>query len=125
MIRAAGVLVIVGGVALVYASMAQILLGLVMTPIFLGVAALIIGGGISAIRKSSFAWAFAAAVCLVPIGAYFGVVFGRLGVPEYLFAPRLIEPTIRVPYVVTFGISGVLGLLAVILLAKGKRDFQR
>ncbi len=91
----------------------QVWLWITVVLIILGIIA--IGGGVSAIKRRSFGLSLAGAICALP--------FAILG--WYLFASGLSEVVFFLPLaLVICGLASVsLGILAIIFVALGKREF--
>ena len=124
--KAAGVLLIVGGMAVAFPNMTLSHLPLAWSLVTLAVIVFIVGGGISALRAKAYWWAFAAAICLM-VMALFVAVYEAHGLytalwprqnPYLAFAPRVLRD---VAAGVLFGLPG---LLAHVFLAKRKEGFQ-
>jgi len=94
-------------------SPSQFWLWITVVLIILGIIA--IGGGVSAIKRRSFGLSLAGAICALP--------FAILG--WYLFASGLSEVVFFLPLaLVICGLASVsLGILAIIFVALGKREF--
>ena len=121
--KAAGVLLIVGAIASAYPVFVFTVDRYSPVFVFVGLAilvGLIIGGGISAIRKKAYWWACAAAICVMLVG----IIFGFWEWHSLLIMARRLDLVTRVLYAILAGLFGVPGVLALIFLVKRRGEFQ-
>ena len=119
--KAAGVLLIVGGIACVY-PLGIMVFGLVQRPlpvVFFVAVGFVVGGGVSAIRKRAYWWAVTAAICLMALGT----IFGFWEWEAMLIQARRLDVATRVLYTAIAVLFGVPGLPALIFLVKRKGEF--
>lgn len=123
--KAAGIILIVWGTAGFAQGLADLLLwGSRVTPwkvVILVLLVVTIGGGISAIRKRAYWWAFSGAAGLVIAG----IISATLQWQYTWFLKPVIDHAMRVLMAAAAGCAyGIPGLLALIFLAKRKGEFQ-
>ena len=124
--KAAGVLLIVGGMAVAFPNMTLSTQPLAWTLAALGVIVFIVGGGISAMRGRAYGWAIAATICAM-VMALFIAVYEAHGLYTAILprfsAYRSFVPGVLMPVAagVLFGLPGVL---AHILLVRRKGEFR-
>lgn len=100
--------------ALIPQPQSQVWLWITVVLIILGIIA--IGGGVSAIKRRSFGLSLAGAICTLPL-AILGWYLFASGLSEVVFFPSLA--------MVICGLASVsLGILALIFMALGKREFD-
>ena len=124
--KAAGVLLIVGGIAVAFPNMTLSTAPLAWTITAVAVIVFIVGGGISALRAKSYRWAFAAAICLMVI-TLFAAVFEALHLSASVWPRGLmhIHAWPRVLLGVAAGILfGLPGVLAHVFLARSREEFR-
>lgn len=122
---AAGFILIIWGTAGFASGLVDLLLWWSrVTPwkvVILALLVLTVGGGISAIRKRPYWWAFSGAVGLVLAG----IISAALQWQYTWFLTPVIDPAIRVLMTAAAGSAyGIPGLLALIFLVKRKGQFQ-
>ena len=124
--KAAGILLIIGGMAVAFPNMTLSTPPLVWFFAALAVIIFIVGGGISAMRGRAYRWAVAATICAM-VMALFIAVYEAHGLYRAIL-PRFSAYRDFVPGVLMPVAAGVLfglpGVLAHIFLVKRKGEFQ-
>ena len=122
--KAAGVLLIVGGLALLAPNIGMLGSSLVFPVMGIVVAIFTVGGGICALSRRAYWWALAASICVI-VMALFAAVYEA---NHYtIFFPRHMPPFV-VQRVLTHVAAGVLfglpGVLAHVFLVKRREEFR-
>jgi hypothetical protein len=122
---AAGFILIIWGTAGFASGLTDLLLWWSrVTPwkvVILALLVVTVGGGISAIRKRPYWWAFSGAVGLVLAG----IIAAAFQWQYTWFLTSVVDPAIRVLMAAAAASAyGIPGLLALIFLAKRKGEFQ-
>lgn len=122
--KAAGVLLIVGGLALLAPNVGMLGSSLVFPVIGMPVAIFTVGGGISALRGKAYWWALAASICVM-VMALFAAVYEAnhytVFFPRHDFFLVVQRVLTHVAVGVIFGLPGVLSH---VFLAKRKEEFR-